>query len=1125
MQFNTALGLSGLGLALFSLCTYRFRAARVFAFSIAALGLLTLVQYLYRIDLGIDQLFRSAFTTGLLRNPGRMAHNTAVSLIASGVAVWILSTPKRNPRSLLLAGFIGLLPIGLGIVKTVSYIFGAKGSVDPASFLHMALPTAIAVGISGSLILLTVYLWLRDAKKYAHWLRPFYVTSLLFFATLGLWQLLLNQEIAHLANLVRSQSESVRGMLGLRLSNSTYALKRFGTRVEYLGSRDHRYLELDAKSYLEHLNLLKQMGLADSGGKPYWVYSPEKLGNFNHLNPKANLELREVVADSKLKYSPSMSHFAFQPEGGGNFYVSVPLRKSGVSLGYLYAEMNGEKLFKDLVKLNDFSLKIYDSDQVIFWTKDENGIVTELSDSSNLSWGLASLMITVTPTHRFVEANRTLLPFIILYGGSLVSLLVGFFLQSVGYTRRQEHSYLRRMEDANQEIEKANQVLENLKDRLEIALQDSGIGVWEWTIPSNVLIWDDQMFKIYGLNRFDFGKDYQMWIKQIHPEDAKDVVDAMNDALVGRDEFKHEFRIITSNGKISYVLGRGKVLRDPLGSPLKMIGINWDITQIKQNEQALILAKQMANQAAEAKSSFLANMSHEIRTPLNAVIGMADLMLETKLTADQRQFSMIIQQSGTALLGLINDILDFSKIEAGKLTLENAEFQIAHLVESQAELMILRAERKNISLMTFIDPNMPVFYAGDAARIGQVLLNLMGNAVKFTERGGVSVRVVPSKRSSESGDRSRVRFEIIDTGIGLSEESQQKLFQPFTQASGVISQKYGGTGLGLSISKRLVQAMGGEIGVLSSETKGAIFWFEIPLSRTREGATKSELRSKIENVRIMIVDDDETVQGIMGDYFSSWNMNWKSHLNFQNVIQHIRDGEAAGVPYDVVVLGQGKLKEEGLPIGREIRESFGDASPKILLMEHFGISSDPSPELMECFDGIIYKPVKQSQLFDSLVNAVTGVHAESVAPEKTRDSIVSESGRSAFRILVADDVAANQLLTLKLLMSLGYSANAVGNGKEVLESLVLGGYDLILMDCQMPEMDGFQATKMIRTQEGATGTHIPIIALTANAMAGDDRKCLAAGMDGYLSKPIKKDRLGEMLSKWLIPKSEEKKAA
>ena len=575
------------------------------------------------------------------------------------------------------------------------------------------------------------------------------------------------------------------------------------------------------------------------------------------------------------------------------------------------------------------------------------------------------------------------------------------------------------------------------------------------------------------------------------------------------------------NGNTVWARVKGLV-HEVNGTPDRLVATVNDITARVADRHRLEAALERAEAGVEAKSAFLANISHEIRTPLNGIIGMADLIRETPLNLEQDRYVKIIQQSGATLLTLLNDILDLSKIEAGKLELDSAKFSPLAVVENQVEILFAKATEKNLSLATFISPDLPSELVGDPGRIGQILLNFVGNAIKFTQTGGIAVRVADVK-DHRTASSIRLRIEVEDTGIGLSDADMTKLFKPFTQASHSTAGSYGGTGLGLSICKRLVEAMGGQIGLESHVGVGSTFWCEFPL-QISDSLLLKETRDEIErlrNVRCLVIDSDPITQDVVHRYIDAWSMRNGSVATVQEALPILQAAIDLGNPYLLTVIGHSKKGGDGLAVAAEVTKAFGKDTPKLILASEFGVHVDKKASGHELIAEFLTYPIKQSDLFDSFVRSLPSPIGQSENSQKQARAASLPSNGPIGRVLVADDVAANQLLAVKLLESLGHKTASAANGKEVLSAISQIDYDLILMDCQMPEMDGFEATRKIRTLEKYTGNHIPIIALTANAMSGDDKKCIAAGMDDYLAKPIKKEKLNEMLRKWL-PKKEKR---
>ena len=662
--------------------------------------------------------------------------------------------------------------------------------------------------------------------------------------------------------------------------------------------------------------------------------------------------------------------------------------------------------------------------------------------------------------------------------------------------RRQAERQLKESEERYRDL------FENANDLIQCAAPD-GSFIYVNRAWRETLGYTEE--EVAGLSLFDI----------IHPDSLPHCM-AMFERVMSGEKLDHvEAMFVTKDGRTITVEGSSsRSMKD--GKPDGTRGIFRDVTERKRFESELAKARDAALESARLKAEFLANMSHEIRTPMNAIIGMSGLLLDTDLTADQREFAETVRSSADALLTLMNDILDFSKIEAGKLTFETMDFDLRSTVEGAVDLLAEAAQGKGVELFSMIYSDVPTQLRGDPGRLRQVLINLLSNAVKFTDSGEVIARV---SKESDNELGALLRFAVTDSGIGIPEEAQRRIFEVFSQADGSTTRKYGGTGLGLAISKQLVEMLGGQIGVESQLGEGSTFWFTARFEK--QPAKTGRLTApdlQLEGLRVLIIDDNATNRKLVHHQITSWGMRNGSAKNGVEALSILRREAAAGDPYQIAILDMQMPEMDGLTLARVIKSDPAIASTRLLMMTSLGRRDDAA--IREAgVELCLTKPVKQSQLFDCLATLAGEDLLDESHPQPRPAQVtpprVARGGTEHIRILVAEDNVVNQRVALRQLEGLGYAADAVANGIEVLEALERIPYDLVLMDCQMPEMDGYEATREIRKREGDS-RHTTIVAMTANALGGDRERCIEAGMDDYISKPVKQETLSDAIERWTV---------
>jgi two-component system, sensor histidine kinase and response regulator len=588
-------------------------------------------------------------------------------------------------------------------------------------------------------------------------------------------------------------------------------------------------------------------------------------------------------------------------------------------------------------------------------------------------------------------------------------------------------------------------------------------------------------------------------------------------AIIMRDGVirDYESRLRRTDGSILWCAESVRAEYDAAGKSVTQFeGVAVDITFRKRAQQELTAARDAALETARLKSEFLANMSHEIRTPLNGIIGMSALLHDSPLDNEQREYADIIGASAQSLLTIVNDVLDFSKMSAGKLVFEKLDFDLTDTVESVVKLMRERARQKHLELKLVIDPEIPYLVRGDPTRLRQVLSNLLGNAIKFTHEGEVSVSVTYADATE---DEVIILFAVTDTGIGISPDAMRGLFQPFHQADGSTTRKYGGTGLGLAISAQLVERMGGKIEASSVPGQGSTFSFLAHFERCAQAARPSASGEGLAGLRVLIVDDDPTNRQILVRQLTSWGVSCNAAASGAEALASMRE-HATSTPFEAVLLDLAMPEMDGLMLAERIKTDPALAQTRLLMMSSLGGRAEVGAESAPV-EAWLTKPVPPSQLFDSLAALMRTAPAiaktNNGKPQHPRQTL-----RQRFIILVVEDNLINQTVTEHQLRKIGYRSAVAAGGAEALETLAKTSYDLILMDCMMPGLDGFETTAEIRRREEQAGRYTPIVAMTANALEGDREKCLEAGMDDYLSKPVKLDQMTAVLDHWLIDAQE-----
>jgi two-component system sensor histidine kinase/response regulator len=683
------------------------------------------------------------------------------------------------------------------------------------------------------------------------------------------------------------------------------------------------------------------------------------------------------------------------------------------------------------------------------------------------------------------------------------------------YNANLEQMVAKRTEDLARSEERYRTILDNVTD-----------GYYEVDIAGNLTFFNDALCEIYGYPREELmGMNNRRFCDK---ENAAKVYREFNRVYTTAIPTKRiDWEMTTKDGSKRQVETSVSLIKDHDDRTTGFRGIVRDVTERKALEDELREKSRLAEEASKAKSEFLANMSHEIRTPLNGIIGMAELAMDTGLDDSQKNIFHAINTEATTLFALINHILDFSKIEAGKLELERIPFDVRVVVEDVANSIAISAEQKGLEFICFLSPEIPTRLIGDPSRLRQVLVNLAGNAVKFTHQGEIYIK---GEVIQESKDDITLLFSVKDTGIGIPKKDQMKIFESFTQYDGSTTRKYGGTGLGTTISKQLVEMMGGEIGLDSEEGKGSTFWFKLPFERhpVEKGTGPARDDVELSDLKVMVVDDNRTNRFIQMEYLRSWGCLPLEAASAKEALTILNEAASSQNPFNLILTDVHMPEMDGFDLARELKKMEAFSGTPIIAFTSAGSNGDDKKCREIGIDGYLTKPIRRDEMHKAIVS-VLGLYKEAgeePVPKLVTMHTIAEGNAEKGKILLAEDYPTNQQVAMRFLQSAGYDVDLAENGREALEAFTRKSYDLILMDIQMPVMEGYEATRAIRAieerhsqklrgQETDSFKRVPIVAMTAHAMKSDRDKCFAAGMDDYIAKPLRRKELLEMVSGWI----------
>lgn len=659
------------------------------------------------------------------------------------------------------------------------------------------------------------------------------------------------------------------------------------------------------------------------------------------------------------------------------------------------------------------------------------------------------------------------------------------------------------------DITKERQNQEEIKtanERFELVSKATRDIIFDWNMVTNTVWGSNEIFKSFGYTKETYTADLQWWQEKVHPDDRVSVMNELYDGMKQKTEsLSRTYRFRKADGSYATVFSRSYIIYNKEGEPIRWIGSMNDITILKKTECELKQALIKSEESAKAKSEFLANMSHEIRTPLNGIVGMTDLALDTELTAEQRRYLETVKLSCDNLMSLINDILDFSKIEAGKLDFSPVNFSLRDEIPGFLGPLALKASLKKLELVYCLENNVPDLLFADMHRLQQIISNLVSNAIKFTERGEV---VLKAELESAGKEEAVLLFSVTDTGIGIATDKLHSIFEDFTQADGSTTRKYGGTGLGLAITKRLVTMMDGKIWVESTENKGSVFYFTLKVKlQARNSKRRFTPLPVLDNTPVLIIENNYSTSNGIEKVLRNFNMKPFAVDNGEKAISELKKAATSGNPYPVVLLDislEGEM--DGFEVAECIKQDKNMADTNIIVISMSQRAND-----RERFAGLgvhqyFSKPFSQSDLLDSIQNALSlgnKINYKTIKNNTHKPVPTTSDNTSTYKILLAEDNLVNQEVAASMLNKKGHTVVIANNGAEAAAIYNKEAFDLVLMDVQMPLLNGYLATERIRDIENVTGKYTPIIGLTANAMKGDREKCLEAGMDDYVSKPVK----------------------
>ena len=1177
MVVNTAICIMAVGAGFLMKVLNRPRLTMVAGMVVIFTGLVTCAEHAFNLELNIDTLIFPA-TGGSF--PGRMAVPTAVMLVLCGAALVLISARKTWMRLII---FLAGLIVAVTFVALCGYLTGLSVAYAWGQPIHMSLLTCLCLLISAGSLLGWVLTQPVVRLSVEARLMPFFVTTVAIILVVGIISFS-SSIVQEKTTWWVTHSEEVIGALNileLRVVQLESAVRGYALTGDP-GCLEQR--ETWAKEAREQLVLLPAM-VADNPGQTVRVaafilpvraklarndaiyalcIAGDRSGATAMISTGTGVTLAntirllagEIIAEE---------HHLLALRQAASARSTAQVRKvvflgSVLTIGLLLialwivrrstaARMLAETKLKEA---NDYLQAVLNGTDYSIIQTEVSGVIRFFNAGAQKMLGYTGEEMAGRQTPAIIHDEAEVAARAAELTAALGHVVEPGFEAFVALARQgradvREWTYVRKdghrlpvllsvtaMWDADGNItgflgiaqdltarKRAEAALRTSEEQFRNAFEFAGIGMAIVGLDGRWVRVNTTLCEIIGYDeKMLLAKTFQ---DITHPEDLDADLDHVRSLLAGTLRFYHmEKRYFHRDGHIVWVRLTASLVRDSSGTPLHFVSQVEDITERKLLAENLATARDEALTASRLKSEFLANMSHEIRTPMNGIIGMSGLLMETNLTADQREMGNVIQHSSESLLDIINDILDFSKIEAGRLRIESTEFDLREVVEETLALLAPRAHEKNVELICDFDDRLTHRLLGDAGRLRQVLINLVGNAVKFTEQGEVWVRV---GLLGENDGKIVFQCLVGDTGVGIEPEAQKLLFQPFTQADGTTTRRFGGTGLGLAISRQLIGLMGGEIDFESEPGRGSKFWFELSLERCTpiQSAMGRHLPA---GLRALVVDDNETNRSILAAQLASFGIEAELLSDPTRFLSRLIERREAGAPFALGVLDWNMPELDGLHLALQIRARPEFAGLPLIMLSSAGHLATPRQVEEARFAALLTKPVRSEQLYRSLIGILGLKPVVPAKPANPGWAMVRRPPGSGLRILMAEDNRTNQMVARRILEKMGHTVDVVENGFELLARLPQQPCDVVLMDCQMPVMDGYEATRQIRSgQIPGVNRDIPVIALTAYAMSDDRLKCLQAGMNDYVTKPIRPDNLHEaFLRSGLLPEVHQPKA-